>query len=182
MTHSATHWEIAALAKTMAMKVTVELNPGHITKRVKNSIKKQLRAGVINGGWRSEAAKIAEQLVKSQDLPVTRKQWRGMHIGSISMDQKRRIAELFRADWTSYILEHPGFGNSTYYKDRYAETMHNLIDANSRDFFVGFQQRQFNDQAHAVLAESLTPKQWEQIEKAIDLLDSNEPIHITTYQ
>jgi hypothetical protein len=179
-THS--HWEIAALAKTMAMKVTVELNPEHITPRIKNSIKKQLRAGVITGGWQSQAAKIADQLVRSQDLPVTRKQWRGMHIGTITMDQKRRIADIYRADWTAYTLEHPGFGNSTYYKGRYAETMHSLVDANSSDFFVGFQQRQFNDQAHAVLAESITPEQWHQIEQAITLLDRNEPIHITTYQ
>lgn len=179
---NSTHWEIAALAKTMAMKTTVQLDPTLITPRIKNSIKRQLRAGAITGGYRSEAAKIAEQLVNKLDLPVTRKQWRGMHIGTITMDQKQRIAEIFRADWAAYTLEHPGFGNSTYYKDRYSETMHNLARAGSSDFFVGFEQREFNDQAHAVLAESLTPEQWQQIEHAVALLDRNEPIHITTYQ
>lgn len=177
-----THWEVARLANTMAMKVTVELSPEHITPRVKNSIKRQLRAGVITGGWRSEAAKIAEQIVSRFDLPVSRKHWRGLHVGTITMEQKQRIAEIFRADWASYILEHPGHAQARYYKDRYAETMHNLANANSRDFFVGFQQQQFNDQAHAVLAESTTPEQWQQIEQVITLLDTNQPIHITTYQ
>lgn len=179
---NSTHWEIAALAKTMAMKCTVELNPEHITPRIKNSIKKQLRAGVITGGWQSQAAKIAEQVVKKFDLAVARKQWRGMNIGTITMDQKQRIADIYRADWAAYILEHPNFGNSTYYKDRYAETMRNLADANSSDFFVGFQQQQFNAQAHAVLAESITSEQWREIEHVINLLDTNQPIHITTYQ
>lgn len=179
---NSTHWEIAALAKTMAMKVTVELNPEHITSRIKNSIKKQLRAGVITGGYRSEAAKIAEQIVKKMDLAVTRKQWRGLQVGAITMDQKQRIAELFRADWASYTLEHPGIGNSTYYKDRYAETMRKLADARSCDFFLGFQQSAFADQAYAVLAESITPEQRHEIERAVALLDGNEPIHITTYQ
>jgi hypothetical protein len=177
-----THWEIAALAKTMAMKVTVELTPEHITPRIKNSIKKQLRAGVITGGWRSEAAKIAEQLVNSQDLPVTRKQWRGMHIGTITMEQKQRIADIYRADWASYTLENPGYAQAKYYKDRFAQAMDNLSRASSSDFFVSFNQREFNDQAHAVLAESITPEQRQQIEQAIALLDGNEPIHITTYQ
>ena len=177
-----THWDVARMANTMAMKCTIELNPEHITPRVKNSIKRQLRAGVITGGWRSEAAKIAEHLVSKLGLAVLRRQWRGLRIGTITMEQKQRIAEIYRADWTAYTLENPGFPTSKYYKERYAETMHSLVDANSSNFFVSFNQSEFNDQAYAVLAESITPEQWQQIEHAVALLDRNEPIHITTYQ
>lgn len=176
-----THWEIAALANTMAMKTTVTLDPTLITPRIKNSIKRQLRAGVITGGYRSEAAKIGEQIVKKWNLAVTRKQWRGMQVGSISMEQKRRIAEIYRADWTACTLERPVYANSKYYKDRYAEAMDNLSRRGSRDFFLDFHGPQFSDQAYAVLAESITSEQWREIDQAIAMLDSNEPIHITTY-
>ena len=177
-----THWDIARMANTMAMKCTVELSPEHITPRVKSSIKRQLRAGVITGGYRSEAAKIAEQIVGKFDLPVLRKQWRGLRIGTINMEQKQRVADIFRADWTSYILERPELVNHRYYKERYAKTMDDLTRASSSDFFISFNQSAFSDQANAILTESITPKQWQQIEQAVALLDSNEPIHITTYQ
>lgn len=177
-----THWDVARMANTMAMKVTVELDPKQITVRVKNSIKRQLRAGVISGGYRSEAAKIAEQLVAKLNLAVTRKLWRGMQIGSISMDQKRRIADIYRADWAAYTLENPENARHPYYKKRYDEAMIDLSRSSTRDFYVSFQQSAFADQAYAILTESITPEQWQEIEQAITLLDTNEPIHITTYQ
>jgi uncharacterized Ntn-hydrolase superfamily protein len=117
-----THWEIAALAKTMAMKCTIELNPEHITKRVKTSIKKQLRAGRIVGGYRSSAASIAAQIVKKFELPVARDGWRGVHVAHVSMEAKRRLWEFYEADWASALLEIPHLSRNTYYQNLYNRT------------------------------------------------------------
>jgi uncharacterized Ntn-hydrolase superfamily protein len=177
-THS--HWEIAALAKTMAMKVTIELQPEHITKRVKTSIKKQLRAGRISGGYRSSAASIAAQIVKKFELPVARDGWRGVHVAHISMEAKRRLLEFFEADWAASLLEMPHLARNTYYKDRHEEAKRELLSPTSCDFYVSFQSRGFAEQSQNMLAEYITDDDKQRIEAVIKLLDTDQPIHITT--
>ena len=177
-----THWDIARMANTMAMKITVHLDPELITPRVKNSIKKQLRAGAITGGYRSEAAKIAEQIVGNFELPVSRQYYRGVQVGHITMDSKRRLREIVEADWAAMLLESPGYSNNSYYKDRHAQTLDDLSRERSSDLYISFFDSTFAKQAQAVLAESMTNDDCEKIEHAITLLDGNKPIHITTYQ
>ena len=177
-----THWEIAALAKTMAMKVTVELNPEHITKRVKTSIKKQLRAGRISGGYRSAAASIADQIVKKFELPVSRDSWNGVRVTNASVEAKLRVRELYEADWAAELLETPHLGRHHYYKQRYEYTLGSLNSRSETDVYVQFHDRGIADQARAVLAEYITDDDKQRIEDVIALLDTDQPIHITTYQ
>jgi len=179
-THS--HWRIAALAKTMAMKCTVELNPEHITKRVKTSIKKQLRSGRITGGYRSQAASIADEIVKKFELPVSRDSWSGVRLSNVCYEAKLRVCELFEADWAAELLERPHLAAHRYYRERYEETMDNLSRHTSNDFYVGFNDKTLADQARAVLAEYITDADKQRIEDVIRLLDTDQPIHITTYQ
>jgi uncharacterized Ntn-hydrolase superfamily protein len=176
------HWEIAALAKTMAMKVTVELNPEHITKRVKTSIKKQLRAGRISGGYRSEAASIADQIVKKFELPVSRDSWRGVRVRNACDEAKLRVRELYEADWAATILENPQVGRHHYYKERYEYTLGSLNRRSETDVYVQFDDHVIADQARAILAEYITDDDKQRIEDVIRLLDTDQPIHITTYQ
>ncbi len=179
-THS--HWHIAALAKTMAMKCTIELQPEHITKRVKTSIKKQLRAGRISGGYRSQAASIADEIVKKFELPVARDSWSGVRLSNVCLEAKLRVRELFEADWAAELLEKPHLARHQYYKKRYEETIANLSRQSSNDFYVGFDDKALADQARAVLAEYITDADKQRIEDVIKLLDTDQPIHITTYQ
>jgi uncharacterized Ntn-hydrolase superfamily protein len=179
-THS--HWEIAALAKTMAMKVTIELTPEHITKRVKTSIKKQLRAGRISGGYRSAAASIADQIVKKFELPVSRDSWNGVRLTNACVEAKLRVRELYEADWAAELLEKPHLGRHEYYKARHQTTMDSLGRRAANDIYVHFNDRALADQARAVLAEYITDDAKQRIEDVIRLLDTDQPIHITTYQ
>lgn len=176
------HWEVAALAKTMAMKVTIELQPQHITKRIKTSIKKQLRAGRISGGYRSQAASIAHQIVKKFELPVSRDSWRGVRVTNASVEAKLRVRELYEADWAAALLQMPHLGRNEYYKRRYADTTDCLGRRSANDIYVQFQDTAMADQARAVLAEYITDADKQRIEAAIKLLDTDQPIHITTYQ
>jgi hypothetical protein len=177
--HEQTHWQIARMAKTMAMRCTVTLDPALITPRVKTSIKKQLRAGAITGGWQSQAAKIAEQVVGKFELPVVRHTWRGIQVGHITMDTKHRLREIVEADWTAWILENPGYSNNRYYNNQHQEFLSDLSREFTGDFYISFHDPVFAKQAQALMAESLTDDDRARIEKAIALLDSNEPIQLT---
>ena len=181
MTTQQTHWDIARMAKTMGMRTTIELDPNQVTPRVKNSIKKQLRAGAITMGWASQAAKIAERMVEKFELPVSRNHYRGVGVGHITMDAKHRLREIVEADWVAMLIEAPGYHNNHYYKDRKADVLEKLSRNDSADFYISFFDNAFTVQAQAVLAESLTDNDRAKIEYAIAALEGNEPIHITTH-
>ena len=179
---NATFWEIGALVKTMGMKTDVTLDPTLITTRVKNSIKRQLRAGAITLGWASQAAKIAEQLAVKFDLPVARHMQRGVRVGSVPMSTKVRLLGALNADWAVMLLDRPEYAKAPFYQRRRAEDLDNLTSAESKGFYLSFFDRMFTQQAQQVMNELLTEADFARIELAIAVLDSNEPIHITTFQ
>jgi len=176
------YYDVARLANTMGMHTTVMLDPTKITVRVKNNIKKQLRQGHIVGGWRGNATKIAEALVNTLKLPVTRCWWRGVNLNNASLEVRKRILELYEADWAAWVLENPFMAHNAYYVKRNAEIKSALIQRKPVSLDVVFHDTAFRDQAVEYLATCMTAEQREQIERAIDLLDGTDPIHIITYQ
>ena len=175
-----THWEIARTVKIMGMQTTVVLDPQQITARVKSSAKKMLRLGRITGD--GNAAKIADQIRKKFDLPVSRDWWRGMQIGTIGMDTKRELLRLVEADWAAQTLENPGYLTHSYYKDRHRQTIISLQSSTARNFNIAFHDRAYYLLAAEDLAKSMTDEARRKIEDAIMYLDGTTPIHITTYQ
>ena len=176
------YYDVARLANTMGMQTTVMLDPTKITVRVKNNIKKQLRQGHIVGGWRGNATKIAEALTNTYNLPVVRAWWRSIQLNNASLEVRKRILELYEADWAAWLLENPFLSQNTYYIKRHSDLRKALTQKKLISLDVVFQDPQFQNQAIEYLATCLTPLQREQIERAIDMLDGTEPIHITTYQ
>ena len=176
------YYDVARLANTMGMQTTVMLDPTKITIRVKNNIKKQLRQGHIVGGWRGNATKIAEALVNTFKLPVTRCWWRGVRLNNASLEVRKHILELYEADFTAWLLGNPFLAPVTYYTKRNAEIKAALSQREPVSLDVMFQDPAFRDQAVEYLATCMTTEQREQIERAIDLLDGTDPIHITTHQ
>lgn len=174
------YYDVARMANTMAMKTTIVLDPTQITVRVKNSIKKQLRSGFITTGYRSHAAKIAEAITQKFELPVVRTWWRGAYIHNPSRDARQQLLQLFEADWAAELLERPHLASNKYYRERYEETVDNLR-GNTQSFHITFQDRAFADQARNYLAQCMTAAAKEKIERALDVLDSSEPIHIVNY-
>jgi hypothetical protein len=169
------------MAKTMGMRTTITLDPEHITKRVKTSIKKQLRLGVITGGYQSNSAKIADQIATKFELPVIRQYWRGLEIGHIPLSSKAKLLEIVNADWAARLLDAPSY-NRGYYADRHLETQVNLTSRTSHGFYLSFFDGSFCLQACAVLGELLTDDDRAKIEQALTVLDGTEPMHIVTYQ
>lgn len=176
------HWDIARRAKTMGMKTDVTLDPTLITPRVKNSIKKQLRAGAITMGWESQAAKLAERLVVKFELPVARYTRGGIHVGTASRSTKSRLLEIVNADWTAMLLDSPQYAKASYHGTRYAKHIDSLNSSESKDFYVSFFDPAFAQQAQQVMGSLLTEDDRSRIELALAVLDSSEPIHITTIQ
>jgi hypothetical protein len=176
------YYDVARLANTMGMQTTVMLDPTKITMRVKNNIKKQLRQGHIVGGWRGNATKIAEALTNTLKLPVARCWWRGVRLNNASLEVRKRILELYEADWTAWVLENPFQTHSHYYTKQRKEISAALTQHKPVSLDVVFQDTAFRDQAVKYLATCMTSEAREQIERAIDLLDGTKPIHIITYQ
>lgn len=175
------HWEIAALAKTMGMRTTIVLDPNQVTPRVKTSIKKQLRAGVITTSASSQTGKIAAQLIIKFGLPASRDTYRGILIGRVSMDIKRRLRGLVQADRAVALLEDPHMGNHRYHKEKHDILVNQLNNPASANFYVGFKDNTLAMQGRALVVEALTDDDLALIETAIAALEGNEPIHITTY-
>lgn len=175
------YYDVARLANTMGMKTTIVLDPKQITTRVKNSVKKQLRQGRITGGWRSNAAKIAEHITEKFDLNVVRDTWRGVQINNATREQRERLTGLVNADWAATLLDEPQYQHIPYYRDRNKAMLIDLRSSNKK-FHLTFHDSTFTEQARAIMAEGMTAKDKELIEKAIEALDDNHEIHITTYQ
>lgn len=176
----ATYYDVARMANTMAMKTTIVLDPTQITVRVKNSIKKQLRSGFITTGYRSHAAKIAEAITQKFELPVVRTWWRGMQVNNPSLDARRHLLGLYEADWAAELLERPYLSSNKYYRERYEETCAHLRGSTA-SFHITFNDKFFAEQARNYLSQCMTAATREKIEKAIDVLDSTDPIHVFTY-
>lgn len=177
----ATYYDVARMATTMAMTTTVVLDPTKITVRVKNSIKRQLRQGCISGGYRSQAAKIATVITQKLNLPVTQVWWRGVILNNPNEETRNHIRSLVEADWALTLLETPQYGNVPYYRNRYELAMRALRNP-LNELQITFHDRAYADQARDYLAQCLNAEQREQIEKAIDMIDGTEPIHVFTYQ
>lgn len=176
------YYDVARITSTMGVRTTVELDPTKVTVRVKNSIKKQLREGFISGGYRSQAAKIAEALTASLKLPVARTWWRGVVISNVPQEVRKEVWAMYEADWAAELLERPHIGRNKYYLHQYEETKKNLLNGWLGKFNVTFQDPAFATKAREFLAKSMTAADREIIEKAIDRLDGTEIIHLITYQ
>lgn len=174
------HWEIARTAKIMGVKTTILLDPTDITVRVKNNVKRMLRNGRIRGD--GNASNIADLIRKKFDLPVSRDWWRGMHIGSVSVDVKHQLLGIVQADWASETLENPGYTQHSYYRNRHKEQLISLQSPTAKNFSLAFHDPAYYNQAAAVLAASMTEKDRQVIEDAIVYLDGIDPIHILNYE
>lgn len=174
------YYDVARMANTMAMKTTIVLDPTQITVRVKNSIKKQLRSGFITTGYRSHAAKIAEAITQKFELPVMRVWWRGTQVHNPSMETRQFLLGLLEADWAAELLERPYLASNKYYRERYDETVAHLRGSTA-SFHITFNDRHYAEQARNYLSQCMTAAAREKIEKALDVLDGTELIHITTY-
>lgn len=173
------HYDIARTVKIMGMQTTVKLDPTKVTVRVKNNVKRMLRMGRIQGN--GDAANIADQIRKKFALPVTRDWWRGMEIGTVSVDTKHLLRGIMEADWAAQILDSPGYNAHPYYRERHAEAILNLKSPGAKNFNLAFHDRAFYEQAANVMAASMTERDKKVIEDAIVYLDGTELIYITTY-
>lgn len=174
-------WEIARMAKTHAVRCTMEIEPQLITTRIKSSIKKQLRSGTITGGWRSESAKLALHLTEKFDLPVGRLTWQGLKVGGINFELKQELLQILQADWTAAVLESKSYATHSYYVARHERAQAILNDEASRGFHVSFISSDFAKQAAAAMTKRLSDNDKTKIEAALAALDSDQPIHLGTY-
>lgn len=176
------HHEIGRMAKTMGMVTSISLDPNQVSVRVKNSVKRMLRKGRITGGWSSQSAKLAEHIRDKFELPVTRDNWRGVQISTISMETKAKLKEIVQADWAVMNLDGARYAHVPYYRDQYNETLKTLESPDTKDFYIDILDKGLCEQARDLLVSQITEADKAKIENAIAYLDGTQPIHIVTYR
>lgn len=183
MTRGHTQWDVARVANAMAVRTTVHIDPTKITPRIKNKLIKWLRDGIVVGGYRSEARKLADLLCDKFDLPAARSLWSGVNLSYPSEALAREVVALLHADWASFILEQPHYAKDSYYKRAYTRAVEQLTSAEHYKFSEGLtiHDRKYRDQIVACMSKYMTDDQRAQIELAVQAVMGTEPIHCFTY-
>jgi hypothetical protein len=89
------------------VEATIRLNPTGWSTRMRNAVVKALRTGVVPGGWRSDARKIVELVLKSRQLKYVRNDGWYVFVHepiALSETMRRKLVELLTTDYTAYRL------------------------------------------------------------------------------
>lgn len=179
-----TQWDVARVANTMAVRTTVQIDPTKITPRIRTKLIKWLRDGVVIGGYRSEARKLADLLCEKYELPAARSLWSGIRLSNPSEELAKEVVTLLQADWASFIMELPHYNTQdSWYRRNYLRTIEELTGPEYYKFDDGItvHDRKFRDKMMMCVNKYLTDKQREQIEIAVAAVNGTEPIHCFTY-
>ena len=172
-----THWDIARAAKTMGVQASIRLDPDKITVRVKNKLVKQLRQGVISGGYQSHARRIGELLCDTLALPLARDNGYYMTLpAGLSADLREQIKEIYNADWTAHVTE----GQAGHYiKHMVRERDYKLsqLDKGTEDIYMSLHDKVFKQQVIELLGADVVRNNQKQIDHAVELLCGDAPIH-----
>lgn len=160
-------------------KTTVTLYPQTLGVRMRNSIIRMIENRTIEGGWSSQARKLAEALAEKHGLQCSLNNWNGLRVLGLSSEAAPHIREVVHADWTAYLLERPEYRNG-YYKDSYDKAME-CIDACDQNFYMTVHDKVSISKVIEILAEHTTQEMKDKSRKVAELLRGTEPIHIITF-
>jgi len=174
------HWDLARDAKTMAVLTTVTIDPKLITVRIRNKITKWLQQGYLEGGYASEARKLADMLVKKYNLETVGFGWRGIGVHNPSPELVERLVPLLDADWAAFIMENPN-QNRGYWKNQYTETRVALINREPT-LYMNIHNKELRIQAGKIVGELSCNNRKQLVKLALDAINGTEPIHVYTHQ
>jgi hypothetical protein len=173
------HWDLARDAKTMGVTTTLVIDPTKVTIRVKNKISKWLEVGYLEGGYRSEARKLADMLVKKYNLEAVGLSWRGVGVVNPSPELVAKLVPILDADWTATILENPSTAKGWYQK-QYKETREQLLDG-VQEVYLTIHDKSLRAQAGRLVGEMSSSNRKQLVKSALDAINGNEPIHVYTH-
>lgn len=160
-------------------EVSVTLHPQRLGVRMRNRIIRMLENRVIEGGWSSEARKLALAMAEKHGIQCSNNNWNGLRILGMSSEAAPHIREVVHADWTAYLLERPN-SRTGYYKNSHDEAME-CIDACDQNFYINVHDKESIRKVVEILVEHTTQEIKDKSKKVADLLRGTEPIHLITF-
>lgn len=171
-----TVYQIARLAQTAGLETTFVFKPQDLTTRIRNAAKRMIETQALVGGYRSQAKKVAKLMLLKHGIPYVAKSWRGVEIGELPYDVREKIAELRKADYAAFLLEHPGAHE--FYRDRFEENLQML--QSGEPGYVSFNDDSLGKQAFSLLVdEFVTHRGDKRVKEVAALLDTDTPIQIS---
>jgi hypothetical protein len=174
------HWDLARDAKTMAVTTTVTIDPKLITVRIRNKITKWLEQGYLEGGYASEARKLADMLVKKYNLEAVGISWRGIGVTNPSPELVERLVPILDADWAAFVLENPE-QSIGWYKNQKVSARTALINREPK-VYLSIHDKNLRIQAGKLIAELSDNNRKQLVKLALDAINGTEPIHVYTHQ
>lgn len=176
---------VARMSNVLGVSTTFVLDPSKITTRIKNAAKKMLADGVLVGGYRSQARKIAKISATLHGLPiVTDSSRRYLNINVTPREIVEPLCELLRADTAAYMLVEPEHAyyrnNPSKWQERLAEQKERTNTAiknmrSGRPAWAQFHDEALHKQALEIIAKHHKSHLSSAIERISKWLDAGEP-------
>lgn len=97
-----TVWDIARAARLPGVSTTFTFHPAHISTRMRNSIKRMIERGMVEGGWSSKAKHLARALMNEYGLSyqdIGRNTMTMMLPAGMPYEVRQQVLGLLKADF-----------------------------------------------------------------------------------
>lgn len=154
------------------------LYPNRLGPRIKKNVIKMFENAHITGGWQSQSRQVAEALAQKFNLNILQTRWCGITLyGQPEPDVRDQLIALVRADISAWLLDNT-HSHHKWYRDQAAETIFALEGGVAK--YVDFRSKEYAKQAITLINKNLPDAARKRNQHVIDILNSNEPIHLTT--
>jgi hypothetical protein len=175
-----THWEVARSVKTQGVLVSISIDPKLVSPRIRSKLLRWLQCGVLEGGYRSEARKLAALLLRAFDLEVSSHYWNGLRIVDSSPELREELVDIRIADWAAFVLEQPKAQRTgSYYQNKMTNDLAALKTLNGLvNITLSFETKELRRAAVQAVKKHLSEARRQQLQRVIDALMGDQLISI----
>ena len=160
-------------------QTTVTLYPQTLGVRMRNSIIRMIENRMLEGGWSSNARKLASALAVKYSLQVSTNNWNGIQIMGLTDEAAQHVKDVVHADWTAWLLENPECREG-YYRSCHNQAMHSIDWLNPK-FFITMHDKENIRKVREILAAHTSQELKDKSLFVANLLRGTEPITLTTF-
>lgn len=160
-------------------QTTVTLYPQTLSVRMRNSVIRMLENRMLEGGWSSNARKIAEALAEKYKLQASVNNWNGIHVMGITKEAAPHVKDIVYADWTAWLLENPECSTG-YYRSCHNQAMDHIERLDSK-FFITMHDKVSIRKVREILATHTSQELKDKSLYVANLLKGTEPIALNTF-
>jgi hypothetical protein len=163
---------------TAGVTADIRFDPTKITNRLKKSIQRQVKSGVITGGYSSHASRLAKYLCKQFDLRYSDNTWYGVRVPTVAVEHREKFVEFIQADLAAFLLD-GDHRDPQWDKNNAANSIDRIRSGYDTD--VRTHSSIFQKKLQALILETRTPEELAKANQVAAMLDAGLPITINQY-